>query len=126
MVDGIMGEFPKFMKGAANRIASRSEHTAGIEGYIFDGVDGTQVAFWECHADAKTEEHVHEFDEYFIVVAGCYTLNMDGKELRVGIGQECVIRRGTKVSGSVVAGTRTIHMFGGHRADRAADSPPPR
>jgi mannose-6-phosphate isomerase-like protein (cupin superfamily) len=118
-----MTEFPKFMKGAANRIASAAQHTAEVEGYIFDGVDGTQVAFWECRADAKTEEHIHEFDEYFIVVDGCYTIIMEGKELQVGAGQECVIRRGTRISGSVVAGTRTIHMFGGHRADRAAEPP---
>lgn len=115
-----MHEFPKFMKGAANRIASAAQHTAGVEGYIFDGLDGTQVAFWECRSDAKTEEHIHEFDEYFVVVEGCYVISMDGKELHVGAGQECVIRRGTRISGRVTAGTRTIHMFGGHRADRAA------
>lgn len=119
-----MQEFPKFMKNAVNRIASAAQHTAGIEGYVFDGVDGTQVAFWECRADATTAEHVHEFDEYFIVVEGCYTIRIDGQEHRVLPGQECVIRRGTTISGSVVAGTRTIHMFGGHRADRAGSSRP--
>jgi len=124
MIGKMMEEFPSFMKGASNRIASTSQHTTGIEGYVFDGADGTQVAFWECHADAKTEEHVHEFDEYFVVVAGCYTINIDGEEFRVGTGQECVIRRGTLISGSVVAGTRTIHMYGGHRADRAAEAAP--
>jgi mannose-6-phosphate isomerase-like protein (cupin superfamily) len=118
-----MKEFPGFMKCAVNRIASAAQHTDGVEGYIFDGNDGSQMAFWECRADAKTEEHIHEFDEYFVVVEGCYTISMDGKELRVGAGQECVIRRGTRISGSVVAGTRTIHMFGGHRADRAVASP---
>jgi mannose-6-phosphate isomerase-like protein (cupin superfamily) len=118
-----MQEFPKFMKGPANRIASAAQHTTGLEGYIFDGVDGTQVAFWECHSDAKTAEHIHEFDEYFVVVEGCYTINVDGQELRVSAGQECVIRRGTRISGSVLAGTRTIHMFGGHRANRVVESP---
>jgi len=112
------------MKSATNRIACAAQHTAGVEGYIFDGADGTQMAFWECHLDAETAEHIHQFDEYFVVIEGCYTINADGKELRIGPGQECVIRRGTKISGSVVAGTRTIHMFGGHRADRAAESPP--
>lgn len=109
------------MKSAVNRIASSAQHTAGVEGYIFDGADGTQVAFWECHADSETAEHIHEFDEYFVVVAGCYTIRINGKELRVGAGQECVIHRGTRISGSVVAGTRTIHMFGGHRAERAGE-----
>jgi hypothetical protein len=63
-----MGQFPKFTKAPANRIASTSQHTPGVEGYVFDGADGSQVALWECHADASTEEHVHEFDEYFLVV----------------------------------------------------------
>lgn len=114
-----MHPFPDFMKTAANRIDPGAQHTAGVEGYVFDGVDGTQVAFWECHTDAKTEEHVHEFDEYFVVVEGCYTLCIDGTERQIGAGQECTIRRGSKISGTVTAGTRTIHMFGGHRADRA-------
>jgi mannose-6-phosphate isomerase-like protein (cupin superfamily) len=115
-----MQQFPKFMKSAANRIAPAAQHTPGVEGYVFDGVDGTQIAFWECHADANTEEHIHEFDEYFVVVEGCYTVTMDGKMVQVNAGQECVIPRGTRISGSVVAGTRTIHMFGGRRAARNA------
>jgi mannose-6-phosphate isomerase-like protein (cupin superfamily) len=113
-----MNQFPNFMKSAANRIPSTVQHTAGIEGYVFDGADGTQVAFWECSANATTEEHTHEFDEYFLVVEGSYTVTLDGKEIHVGAGQECVIPRGTRISGSVVAGTRTIHMFGGRRAAR--------
>jgi mannose-6-phosphate isomerase-like protein (cupin superfamily) len=117
-----MHQFPSFMKSAANRIASTAQHTAGIEGYVFDGADGTQVAFWECRADAHTEEHVHEFDEYFLVVEGCYTVTIDGKETVVSAGQECVIPRGARISGRVVAGTRTIHMFGGRRAARDAES----
>ena len=63
-----MNRFPNFMKNASNRIAPTAQHTAGIEGYVFDGADGTQMAFWECNQDTRTEAHVHEFDEYFIVV----------------------------------------------------------
>ncbi|HKO47084.1 MAG TPA: DUF6547 family protein [Polyangiaceae bacterium] len=112
---GRMRQFPDFMKSAANRIASTAEHTTGVDGYVFDGADGTQVAFWECRADANTEEHVHEFDEYLLVVEGCYSLTLDGKEIQLIAGQEGVIPRGTRISGSVLAGTRTIHMFGGRR-----------
>ena len=110
------------MKNSANRIASAAQHTAGIEGYVFDGVDGTQVAFWECSANARTEEHVHDFDEYVLVVEGCYTITMDGRDVVVQAGEECVIPRGTRLAGAVVAGTRTIHMFGGHRAAREAQA----
>jgi quercetin dioxygenase-like cupin family protein len=119
-----MGQFPNFMKNAANRIAATAQHTAGVEGYVFDGADGTQMAFWECSQDAHTEEHVHQFDEYFIVVEGCYTLTIDGQDTEVRAGQECVIPRGTRISGRVTAGTRTIHLFGGHRASRAGSQSP--
>lgn len=117
-----MQHFPNFMKSALNRIASASQHTAEIDGYVFDGTDGTQVTFWECSADANTAEHIHEFDEYLLVVEGCYVVTMDGKDICVSAGQECVIPKGTRISGRVVAGTRTIHMFGGRRAARESES----
>ncbi len=113
-----MAHFPTFMKNPANRIASGSQHTPGITGFVFDGADGSQMAFWECSTDATTAEHIHAFDEYFIVVEGCYVLYLDGEEVRVGAGQEHFIPKGTRISGRVTAGTRTIHVFGGHRANR--------
>jgi hypothetical protein len=53
-----MHQFPTFMKSSANRIASGSQNTADIEGYVFDGADGTQIAFWECRADANRSPSV--------------------------------------------------------------------
>ena len=113
-----MDEFPEFMKRAANRIATGSQATPGVEGYVFDGVDESQMAFWTCRQPAASEEHVHEYDEYMIVVQGCYTLLMDGKRIPVKAGEEYFIPRGVVHAGQVVAGARTIHAFGGHRADR--------
>jgi quercetin dioxygenase-like cupin family protein len=113
-----MKQFPMLMKASANRIASSSQHTPGIEGYVFDGADGSQMAIWECHRDANTAEHCHAFDEYFLVVEGTYVLSLDGNEIQVSAGQEHFIPKGTRISGRVIAGTRTIHWFGGHRADR--------
>jgi quercetin dioxygenase-like cupin family protein len=85
---------------------------------VFDGADGTQMAFWTCRETASSAAHVHDFDEYMLVVQGCYTLIIDGKRIPVSAGQEYFIARGTPHAGEVVAGTRTIHAFGGHRADR--------
>ena len=76
------------------------------------------MAFWTCHETAASAAHVHEFDEYMIVVEGCYTLIIDGRRIPLSTGMEYFIPRGTQHSGEVVAGTRTIHAFGGHRADR--------
>ena len=114
-----MPDFPPFMKNPTNRIAPSAEHTPGIEGYVFDGADGSQMAFWTVARDAVTAEHVHPFDEWFMVVAGSYVLTLDGEEIEVRAGQELFIAKGTKISGRVTAGTRTIHAFGGRRAERA-------
>jgi len=73
-VRGRRGVAPKFMKSAANRIATSSQSTPGAEGYVYDGADGTQMAFWTCHETAISAPHVHDFDEYMVVVQGCYTL----------------------------------------------------
>ena len=113
-----MSDFPVFMKNPINRIATSSQHTLGIEGYVFDGAGGSQVAFWRVERDAITAEHVHAFDEWFLVIEGSYTLTLNGKEVHVGAGQEYFIPRGTRIAGRVTAGTRTIHAFGGRRAER--------
>jgi mannose-6-phosphate isomerase-like protein (cupin superfamily) len=113
-VDG----FPEFMKMAVNRIARSAQSTPGVEGYVFDGADGSQMAFWTCAESAASAEHVHDFDEYMVVVQGCYTLVIGGARIPVKAGQEYFIPRGVVHGGEVVAGTRTIHAFGGHRADR--------
>jgi len=114
-----MKDFPLCMKHPANRIATSSQATPGVEGYIFDGADGSQMAFWTCRETAASAPHEHEFDEYMLVVEGCYTLIIEGKRIPVRAGQEYVIPRGVPHGGEVVAGTRTIHLFCGHRASRA-------
>ena len=113
-----MDSFPEFMKQAANRIAASNQATPGVEGYVFDGADGSQMALWTCHEAASSAEHVHEFDEYMVVVQGCYTLLIEERRIALKAGEEYFIPRGVMHSGEVVAGTRTIHAFGAHRADR--------
>ena len=113
-----MDHFPEFMKHPANRIARSEQATPGVEGYVFDGVNGSQIAFWTCNETASSAEHVHDYDEYMLVVQGCYTLIINGERIPVKAGEEYFIPHGMAHSGEVVAGTRTIHAFGGHRADR--------
>ena len=114
-----MPDFPAFMKQPANRIATTSQATPGVEGYIFDGADGSQLAFWSCRETATSVPHTHDYDEYMLVVEGCYTLIINAKRIPVHAGEEHIIPRGVSHGGEVVAGTRTIHFFGGRRADRA-------
>lgn len=119
----MMKEFPEFMKQPVNRIAGSSQATPGVEGYVFDGADGSQMAFWTCSETTPSAPHVHEFDEYMMVVQGCYTLIIGEEKMRVKAGEECFIPRGVLHGGEVEAGTRTIHAFGGHRANRVKGSP---
>jgi quercetin dioxygenase-like cupin family protein len=113
-----MDDFPEFMKCGANRIANSSQATPGVEGYVFDGADGSQMAFWTCRQTAISAPHTHEFDEYMTVVQGCYTLTIGGRRIPIKAGEEYFIPKGLSHGGEVAAGTRTIHAFGGHRAER--------
>ena len=117
-----MADFPSFMKNPANRIATSSQAHARRRGLRLRRYDGSQIAFWTVQRDAVTAEHVHQFDEWFIVVEGSYALTFNGEEVRVDAGQACFIPKGTKVAGRVTAGTRTVHPFGGRRAERARKS----
>ena len=112
-----MNDFPAFMRNPQNAIASESQ-SRGIEGYVYDGADGSQMAHWKCYNDGVSDEHVHDFDEYFIVVQGQYTLVFGDKRVAVKAGEEYYIPRGTPHAGEFKAGTRTIHAFGGKRAER--------
>jgi len=114
-----MNNFPEFMRSLVNKITVSNQATPGVEGYVFDGADGSQMAFWTCHETAVSAPHAHEYDEYMLVVQGCYILIVDGSRIPLKAGEEYFIPRGLSHGGEVIAGTRTIHAFGGHRADRA-------
>lgn len=116
-----MDNFPEFMKNPANRIATGDQATPGVEGYVFDGADRSQMAFWTCHENAASAAHAHDYDEYMTVVQGCYTLIVEGRRIPVKAGEEYFIPRGVPHGGEVLAGTRTIHAFGGRRANRVRE-----
>ena len=116
-----MKDFPEFMKHPANKIAAETQYTSGITGYVFDGVDGSQMAFWTYPGGGKSAEHAHEYDEYSVVVQGQYTLIIDGRRIPLNVGEEYFIPKGTVHGGESVPGTRTIHAFGGKRARRVGE-----
>ena len=49
-----MKAFPDFMKNPLNKVDSGSQYTPGIEGYVFDGIDGSQMAFRTYDQDAES------------------------------------------------------------------------
>ncbi len=112
-----MEDFPAFMKTPENSIASKSQ-SRDVKGWVYDGVDGKQMAYWVCETNGVSNGHVHDFDEYFVVLQGRFTLIINDQKLDFHRGDEYVIPRNVPHAGEFVAGTRTIHCFGGKRAER--------
>ena len=98
-----------------NKIDASQQNTDDIEGYVFEGVDGSQMATWECRADRVSKKHTHDFDEYMVLISCEYTAYLEGKEIRLKPGDELNIPKGTEQWGKCKAGTRSIHGFGGKR-----------
>ena len=121
MVRAQVNDFPEFVRNPTNKIAAESQHRRDIEGYVFDGADGSQACFWKCFRDRESATHRHEFDEYMLVVQGEYTVIIGENRFRLLPGQEFLIPKGVTHGGECVAETRTIHVFGGRRAKRAIE-----
>jgi len=113
-----MKDFPDFMRNPANKVDSKSQYTPGIEGYVFDGADGSQMAFWTYKQTAKSKEHSHEYEEYIVVIQGQYTIIIENDRIPLHPGDEYMITKGVVHSGEAIAGTRAIYAFGGKRAKR--------
>jgi quercetin dioxygenase-like cupin family protein len=116
-----LADFPRFVKNPLNRIAPASQYTEGVEGYVFDGADGGQVALWTCSKDRVSREHTHDFDEYILVVEGRCTVITGDVRTQLRAGDELVVPRGTTQRMEVEAGSRTVHVFGGKRAYRVGE-----
>ncbi len=113
-----MEDFPEFMKTSDNLVASKSQ-SKGVKGWVYEGTDDKQMAYWICEIDGVSKEHVHEFEEYFTVLQGKYTLLINGQRIDVCKGDEYFIPKNVAHAGAFIGGTRTIHCFGGKRVDRA-------
>ena len=116
-----MDDFPKFMKNPKNAIHIDSHYVAGLEGFAYDGADGSQIILWGCRDAGTAAEHTHPYDEYIVTVQGEYILHMGGESISIKPGQECLVPKGTKHYGERIARTRTIHAFGGKRAVRESE-----
>ena len=110
-----MKDFPDFMKNKMNHINAAEQNTADIDGYFYEGADGSQMAFWTCSSDGTSKAHTHPFDEYMVCVHGQYTAYFNNNAYVLDPGDEINIPAGVEHWGKVIAGTRTIHAFGGKR-----------
>ena len=110
-----MKDFPAFMKNELNHIDSSQQNTPDIDGYYYEGKDGSQICFWTYFSDRESKETIHEFDEYVFCVSGEYVEIFQGVEHVLHSGDELLIPRKTPHYGRVTKVTRTIHAFGGKR-----------
>jgi quercetin dioxygenase-like cupin family protein len=76
------------------------------------------MAFWTSYQDRTSDEHTHEYDEYLVCVYGQYRVIMNNEVITLNPGDELYIPCGVAHGGESIAGTRTIHAFGGKRAER--------
>ena len=50
-----MEDFPEFMKKRENSIDPKLQSN-GIKGWIYDGIEGKQIAYWRCEIDGTSQE----------------------------------------------------------------------
>lgn len=114
----VLKTFPDFIRHPANRIARSAQATPGVEGYVYDGADETQMAFWTCSEDACSAEHSHDYDDCILVVQGCYALFINGERITLEAGEEYLIPRGMRYKRRWIAQV--------HPGDDASAIPHPR
>ena len=85
---------------------------------FYTNENGSQMIFWICEINGTSEKHVHEYDEYMIVVSGQYNIIFKDKKVKIKAGEEYFIPKGIHHAGEFIKGTRTIHAFGGKRSER--------
>src|SRR5690606_29220892 len=103
------------IKSKSNHISSKEQNTEDIDGYFYERADGSQTAFWTCYSDRVSKKHTHDFDEWMVCVSGQYTEFLNDEESVLNPEDELFIPKGTEQWGKYIAGTRTIHAFGGKR-----------
>lgn len=89
-----------------------------MEGYVFDGADGSQMVIWHSKKGGRSLLHTHDYDEYCIVVQGKFTGIVGGRKCCLGPGEECYIPAGISHGGVYSKNYRAIDAFGGTRVDR--------
>lgn len=109
-----MKEFPVFMRHPANAVQQPGP-ASGLEGFVFEGRDGSQMVLWQCEKGGRSETHTHDYDEYAVVLAGTFTGMIGDRQVTMKPGDECHIPAGTPHSGEYTPGYRAIDAFGGRR-----------
>ncbi len=101
-----MNDFPDFMKNPANRIARTDQATLRVEGYVFEGLDGSQMSFWICYRfwpDLTRSEREQ--------ISATDVAAVEGNGTRLRIVAPAAHDRGAPTPGPPAAPAREAHVF---------------
>jgi hypothetical protein len=109
-------QFPEFLQSSTEPIPEIARwNIGGGQGNVYLGGNARMV-FWSYPRSQQSEPDVNRYDEYIVVVDGCYTIIANGTSTAYGPGQlggpDIHILGGVRHSRQVIGGTRTIHVFG--------------
>lgn len=111
-------DYPDFLRTDANRV-KKDDLNDALDGYVFEGADGCQLVLWTNKKEGGScEPHVHEHDEYCIVISGTYSGFIDGEPVEASAGDELFIPAGKVHYGSYTDDYRAIDGFGWRRVQR--------
>jgi quercetin dioxygenase-like cupin family protein len=103
-VDKVMKEYPQVIRKKANKVAPSFVYAENCDGYVHDGVEGSQTVYWTYRGHAIESTHSHEYDEYLLVVEGSYYVLSQGKVTKVKAGEEYLISKGVDHGGEANPG----------------------
>jgi quercetin dioxygenase-like cupin family protein len=115
-----MAQYPEFMRNASNAVHPEDQ-TEGAEGYIFDGIEGSQMIIWTAEKAISTQRHTHDYDEWFLIINGTFNGEVGGRSIELLPGEEIHIPAGTPHRGRYSSGFRSIHAFSKKRARRSGE-----
>jgi quercetin dioxygenase-like cupin family protein len=115
-----MQHYPDFLRNKLNAVHP-DDQTIGAEGYIFDGIDGSQMIIWTAEDAISTDSHTHDGDEWFLIINGTYKGIIGEDPIELGPGEEIHIPAGIEHHGQYSAGFRSIHAFSRKRARRSTE-----
>ena len=116
--------FPaEFLMRPENEVVT-DQKAGGMKGYIYEGLNGEQLALWVAR-DGKAgycEPHSHDYGEYCHVLSGEYRLVLDGVEVcTLKAGDELYMEPGVVHSGWYTGDYRAIDGFEQRRFKRCGD-----
>ena len=115
-----LDNFPGFMRAEANEALS-DDKSGDMRGYVYNGGDGSQIVLWDCPNGGVSARHVHDFDEYAIVVSGTYTGYSGDEKVVLNPGDECFIPAGVWHGGSYSTNYRAIDGFACKRVTKKSE-----